>query len=180
MEKFRGAMILSVVAVVALLLSGCGGGSDEKSDDPMKAPAQAGSGPFFGECGGVTLDEVRKETGFPAINSTVNNASACEWASDDARIGPVASFNWYRGSPISRERATEQLSRDSTKNIDIDGHQGFIASDSGICEVGIDFGADFFEWSVSAGITGAATYSTESLCNAARILSRMSIDRSQK
>ena len=42
-------------------------------------------------------------------------------------LGPHFSFTWYRGSPIGRERKTEELSRTSVEDINIEGHGGFIA-----------------------------------------------------
>ena len=72
-----------------------------------------------------------------------------------AILGPHFSFSWYRGSPIGRERKTEELSRSSVEDININGHGGFIAvgneptlGDS-LCEIGIQFQDDFIEWSVS-------------------------------
>ena len=41
--------------------------------------------------------------------------------------GPHFSFSWYRGSPIGRERKTEELTRTSVEDINIEGHDGFIA-----------------------------------------------------
>lgn len=61
------------------------------------------------------------------------------------------------GSPIGRERKTEELSRASVEDINIEGHGGFIAvgedplkpGDVTLCEIGIQFDDDFIEWSVS-------------------------------
>ncbi len=179
LDRFRAPTVL-VAALVALLLAvaGCGGGpgGGGKDDGPPKAPADAGSGPYFGECGGVTTEEVTKITGFGGLQNTVNNTSSCEWSANSLRTGAVASFNWYRGSPIDRERATEQLSRSVTQDVEIKGHKGFIAWDHTICEIGIAFGADFFEWSVRADASSELT--TEQICNATRQLSTMSIERS--
>lgn len=177
-----GSFLIAMIAVLALVLTGCSGSGDDDPATPKtpEAPGKAGSGPYFGACGGVTNDEVARITTFSGLTNTVNNASACEWSSDADRTGPVTSFNWYRGSPIGRERATEQLSRETTKDIEINGHKGFIASDAGICEIGIAFGADFFEWSVSAGSTAVGTQPppTDQICDAAKQLSTMSIQRS--
>lgn len=179
--RMRGGLLIALVAVVSMLVAGCSGGdsSDSTTAGNQQTEGKAGSGPFFGECGGVTLDDVSRITKFGGLSTTVNNASVCEWDSSGDRTGPVASFNWYRGSPIGRERATEQLSRESTKDIEINGHKGFIASDGGICEIGIDFGGDFFEWSVSAGTAtqGQAVPPTDQICDATRELSRLSIER---
>lgn len=188
LDKFRrGAGFLGLTAVLAVLLvllGACSSDSDDSSAptrNTPEAPGPAGGGPYFGECGGVTTDEVGKITNFGGLSLVVDNPSVCEWSSGPSRTGAVASFNWYRGSPIGRERATEQLSRESTKDIDINGHKGFIASDLGICEIGIQFGADFFEWSVSSGTGVAGTTPTDpdAICTAARRLSTMSIERAK-
>ncbi|MYR08642.1 DUF3558 domain-containing protein [Gordonia sp. SID5947] len=180
--RMHGGLLVSLVLVLVVALAGC---SDD-SDDPAApttadAPGKAGSGPFFGACGGVTTEEVTRITRFAGLGNTVNNPSVCEWDGSSDRTGPVASFNWYRGSPIGRERATEQLSRASTKDLDIDGHKGFIASDLGICEIGIAFGADFFEWSVSSGTQALGSDqpppTTEQICDSTRELARLSIER---
>ncbi|MEE3851206.1 DUF3558 family protein [Gordonia sp. LSe1-13] len=180
--RMRGGFLVATVVMIALALTGCSADdtADPAAPNTPEAPGNAGSGPFFGECGGVSTEEVGRITRFGALTNTVNNASVCEWDSSGDRTGPVASFNWYRGSPIGRERATIQLSRESTGNIEIAGHEGFVGSDMGICEIGIGFGADFFEWSVSAGsqaLLGEDPPSTEQLCDAATELSRLSIER---
>lgn len=176
-----GGMLVALMAVLVLVVTACsdGGSGDPVSRKTPEPPGKAGAGPFFGACGGVTTEEVIKITTFSGLSNTVNNASVCEWGASSDRTGPVASFNWYRGSPIGRERATEQLSRESTKDLDINGHKGFIAYDAGICEIGMAFGADFFEWSVSSGVIqiGGEGPTTEQLCDSVTELSRMSIER---
>lgn len=183
LDRFRhGTVLVVFIAACALVPSGCSSGSDDTGattrNTPV-APGKAGAGPFFGECGGVTTEEVSKATNFGGLSLVINNPSVCEWSSGLSRLGSVASFNWYRGSPIGRERATVQLSRESTEDIDIAGHKGFITYDASICEVGIQFEADFFEWSISAGATQAGAVDTQAICNAARQLSAMSIERAK-
>ena len=135
---------------------------------------------IYRECGGVSLEEVVRITGFGGLTETVNNTSVCEWDTTGSRTGAVASFNWYRGSPIGREEANVKLSRDVTNRLEIDGHEGFIGyTQSGqICEVGIGFGADFFEWSISYGLPedGQSTPSDDDICAAAKTLSAQSIE----
>lgn len=187
LDKFRSGTTLfgtiTLLGLVAVLVAGCSGSGDTATptgrNTPV-APGEAGAGPFFGECGGVSTEEVNRITGFGNLTLVVNNPSVCEWSTGPSRTGAVASFNWYRGSPIGRERATEQLSRARTDDIEISGRKGFIASDAGICEIGIQFDADFFEWSVSAGVTRATTTpapDSDAICNAARELSTLSIER---
>jgi ribosome-associated heat shock protein Hsp15 len=178
LDRFRAPTMVALLAALMLVVVGCGGGSKGGGGDdgPPKAPGDAGTGPYFGECGNVTTEEVVKITGFGGLQNTVNNTSSCEWSSNNLRTGAVVSFNWYRGSPIDRERATEQLSRAVTENVEIKGHKGFIAWDETICEIGIAFGADFFEWSVRADYTSQMP--TQQICAATRQLSTMSIERS--
>lgn len=184
LDRLReGGAFLTLAAVVVLLLGACS--SDAPDTDPNKpntpeAPAQAGSGPFFGNCGGVNTEEVNRITGFGSLTETVRNTSVCEWDSTGTRTGAVASFNWYRGSPIGREEANVKLSRDVTEKIEIDGHEGFIGyTQSGqICEIGIGFGADFFEWSIRGdALSPGAQRPIEQICDAARELSALSIER---
>lgn len=186
LDRFRhgtGPLALIAMAVVMLLaLAACSSDSDDSAgagegNAPVVSGA-AGDGPFFGQCGGVNTEEVTTITKFANLSLVVDNPSVCEWSNGLSRTGAVASFNWYRGSPIGRERATVQLSRDSTKDIEISGHKGFIGSSPTICEIGIQFGADFFEWSISSG--GTMTGSTdEALCDAARELAGLSIERAK-
>ena len=176
------AGVIALLAVLVLLLAGCSdsGDDDSGSGTPTTASA-AGSGPFFGECGGVSTAEVSQIVDTQGLTNVTNNSSGCEWVTSADQLGPQFSFNWYRGSPIGRERATEQLSRESTTDLTIDGHTGFIASSPGICEIGIAFGSDFFEWSVSYGVTasGESDRSTEQVCDAAKKLSTTTIERAK-
>jgi hypothetical protein len=175
----RYVFVFLVAAI--LVLAGC---SDDDSDSGSpatpteSAPGKAGEGPFFGECGGVATEDVARITKVGGLTNTVNNSSVCEWVTSQEQLGPQFSFNWYRGSPIGRERATIQLSRDSVEDITIDGHSGFVGSSTGICEIGIEFGADFFEWSISYGLPadGQTTPSDDEICAAAKELSTQSIE----
>jgi hypothetical protein len=112
-------------------------------------------GLFFPQCGGVADQTVTELTKVPGLTNTAQNSVGCQWLAAGGILGPHFSFSWYRGSPIGRERKTEELSRASVEDINIDGHNGFIAvgieptlGDS-LCEVGIQFQDDFIEWSVS-------------------------------
>ena len=173
--------VVVLLAAAMLVLTGCsdgGSNDDSPTTETESAPGKAGEGPFFGECGGVTTEDVARVTKVVGLTNTVNNPSVCEWVTSQDQLGPQFSFNWYRGSPIGRERATIQLSRDSVEDITIDGHSGFMGSSTGICEIGIAFGADFFEWSISYGLPedGQSTPSDDDICAAAKTLSAQSIE----
>lgn len=149
-----------VIALVALILAvaGC---SDSGGDDDAGATASSTlgnvgqHGPFFPQCGGISDQTVAELTRMTGLVNTAKNSVGCQWLAGGGILGPHFSFSWYRGSPIGRERKTEELSRSSVEDINIDGHSGFIAlgddpslGDS-LCEVGIQFHDDFIEWSVS-------------------------------
>lgn len=145
------------VAVLALV-SGCGTGSNDANgpDVPQTNGPQASKhGPFFPECGGVSDQEIGKQTQVGGLVGTAKNSVGCQWLVNGLIVGPHISFNWYRGSPIGRERKTEELTRTKTEDVEIEGHGGFIAYNDtpelgvALCEIGIQFDDDFIEWSIS-------------------------------
>lgn len=108
--------------------------------------------------------------------NTAQNSVGCQWLARGGIMGPHFSFSWYRGSPIGRERKTEEVSRTSVEDINIDGHSGFIAIGTAptmgdnLCEIGIQFKDDFIEWSVSF-----AQKPFPDPCDVAKELTRQSI-----
>jgi hypothetical protein len=155
------------------------GTSDVPSDQPPPT-VQSKHGPFFPECGGISDETLAQLTQVAGLVNTARNSVGCQWLLGGSIQGPHFSFNWYRGSPIGRERKTEELSRASVEDIEIDGHPGFIAvgntpslGDS-LCEIGIQFEDDFIEWSIS--------YSDKPFppaCDVAKELTRQSIANSK-
>ena len=144
------------------VLAACSSGSDSASHDGSSGPSQAQGikhGPFFPQCGGITDQTIAEQTRVSGLVNTAKNSVGCQWLAGGGILGPHFSFTWYRGSPIGRERKTEELTRTSVEDIKIEGHDGFIAysDDTGtptnlgisLCEVGIQFDDDFIEWSVS-------------------------------
>lgn len=155
----RNSMTRVVAAGVLILgLAGCSGSGDNKPGATVPSTpgsAEGKHGPFFPQCGGVTDETVTQLTKIASLVNTAKNSVGCQWLAGGGISGPHFSFSWYRGSPIGRERKTEELSRASVEDININGHGGFIAvgnepslGDS-LCEVGIQFQDDFIEWSVS-------------------------------
>jgi Protein of unknown function (DUF3558) len=154
----RSAKALAVAAAAMVpVFAAC---SDSKPTSPAvpstPGPAQnATHGPFFPECGGVTDQTIAQQTRVTGLVNTARNSVGCQWLQGGGILGPHFSFTWYRGSPIGRERKTEELSRASVNDINIEGHGGFIALGedptigNNLCEVGIQFQDDFIEWSVS-------------------------------
>jgi Protein of unknown function (DUF3558) len=152
------ALALAASALTILIFAGCSSSGDNKPGATASATPGTGDGhhgPMFPQCGGVSDQTVSELTKVTGLVNTARNSVGCQWLAGGGILGPHFSFSWYRGSPIGRERKTEELSRASVDDINIDGHGGFIAvgnepnlGDS-LCEVGIQFQDDFVEWSIS-------------------------------
>jgi hypothetical protein len=127
----------------------------QPSQSSTPPSVKASHGPLFSECGGINDQTVTELTRVTGLVNTAKNSVGCQWLAGGGILGPHFSFTWYRGSPIGRERKTEELSRSSVEDINIDGHGGFIAVGTdptlgdNLCEIGIQFNDDFIEWSVS-------------------------------
>lgn len=91
------------------------------------SPANAKHGPTFPECGGISDQTIAEQTRVTGLVNTAKNSIGCQWLAGGGILGPHFSFTWFRGSPIGRERKTEELSRTSVEDINIEGHSGFIA-----------------------------------------------------
>ena len=155
-RKVRALAAASVA--VFPVLAGCSSDGPDQSHEATPAPTaavDAKHGPMFPECGGVSDQTVQQLTQIAGLVNTTKNSVGCQWLVNGGIVGPQFSFSWFRGSPIGRERKTEELSRTSVEDINIEGHGGFIAIGSdpqmgdNLCEVGIQFDDDFIEWSVS-------------------------------
>lgn len=162
MPRFRSARALAVLAAATVpVFAGCSSDGPASPEAPQtEAPSAAGAGkhgPHFPHCGGVTDQTVTELTQVQGLVNTATNSSGCQWLQGGSILGPHISFTWFRGSPIGRERKTEELSRTSVEDVNIEGHGGFIAvgenplkaGDVNLCEIGIQFDDDFIEWSVN-------------------------------
>ena len=150
--------VVAAAAVMIPVLAACSSGSDSASPDGSSGPSPAQGvkhGPFFPQCGGISDQTIAEQTRVSGLVNTAKNSVGCQWLAGGGILGPHFSFTWYRGSPIGRERKTEELSRTSVEDINIEGHDGFIAVGqdptlgANLCEIGIQFDDDFIEWSIS-------------------------------
>jgi hypothetical protein len=176
------ALAASALMALSPAVAACSSSGDHKPGASASAPgnAEGHHGPMFPQCGGISDQTVSELTKVTGLLNTAKNSVGCQWLAGGGILGPHFSFSWYRGSPIGRERKTEELSRASVEDINISGHGGFIAvgnesslGDS-LCEVGIQFQDDFIEWSVS--------FSQKPFpppCDIAKELSRQSIANSK-
>lgn len=187
-----------VAAAVCLALAACSGGSGSdkpgdatgQSSAPSQTKANGASGPLFSECGGVNDQTMMQLTRVSGLVGTARNSVGCVWLRAGSIAGPHFSFTWYRGSPIGRERATEVRTRPSVEDINIGGYDGFIAMGgypgmvNSLCEVGIGFGNDFIEWSISYELSidgsGKQTSNFPDPCDVAKQLADMSIKAAKK
>jgi len=179
----RITSLIATGAMVALLsgcVSSCSSGDSSLSDDvaPSTVPPRVSPlGPFFGECGSVGDAELTATVAVPQFATVFRNSVGCVW--ETGALGPIMSFSWYRGSPIGREMAGSGLIGRPPEQIQVQGHAGFrgeLHGDGGdICEISVQFGDDFFEWSVSYGDQQPATDS----CAAAMKLADLTISRTK-
>jgi hypothetical protein len=150
--------VTALAMALSLAVAGCSSsGGNNPGATPSSTPgtAEGHHGPMFPQCGGISDQTVTELTKVTGLINTAKNSVGCQWLAGGGISGPHFSFSWYRGSPIGRERKTEELSRASVDDLNINGHSGFIAignepslGDS-LCEVGIQFQDDFIEWSIS-------------------------------
>ena len=182
----RKLAALAVAAAAAVPLLGACSSTASDQSQPGEQPGAPVSGdgkhgPTFPECGGITDQTVAEQTRVTGLVKTAVNTVGCQWLAGGGILGPHFSFTWFRGSPIGRERKTEELSRTSVEDINIEGHPGFIAVGTdpmlgeNLCEIGIQFDDDFIEWSVSF-----AEKPYPPACDVARELTRQSIVNAKK
>lgn len=151
---------LAVMAIGAL--TACSSSPTPEQPQGQEGPGQNGPasgegkhGPMFPECGGISDQVMAEQTRVNGLTKTAVNSVGCQWLVAGGILGPHFSFSWYRGSPIGRERKTEELTRTSVEDISIEGHDGWVAVGTdpmlgdNLCEIAIGFGDDFIEWSVS-------------------------------
>ena len=167
------ALILAA-ALLAPPLAACSSGATPASQ-PSSSPTVA-PGPLFPECGGASDQTIAKLTGVARLATAARTSVGCQWLPGGTVSGPVFAFYWFRGSPIGRERKTEELSGARVNDISIDGHNGFVAvrADTKLsdyyCDVGIQYQDDFIDWSIRF-----YTKPSRDLCDIAKELSRQSI-----
>jgi len=174
--------VMMMLLVATIVLAACGSERPDVGADPTTTTVPAQRGPFFGICGGLTTEDVAAATGFRGLRLAVMNTSSCEWLSGANYFkGAVVSFNWYRGSPIDRERGGVQLTKDNLADWEIDGHRGFIAHTGGrVCEMGVAFGADFIEVSGRIPARGENSIGIEKLCAGLKSLTATTITRARR
>ncbi|WNG85014.1 DUF3558 domain-containing protein [Mycobacterium sp. ITM-2016-00316] len=171
--------MLVAAAAVLPVVAACSGSEDPSTPSvppSTESSAAAQHGPDFPECGGITDQTVSQLTEVVGLVNTARTSVGCQWLAGGGIVGPHFSFTHFRGSPIGRERKTEELSRASVEDINIEGHDGFIAIGEdlvlgpSLCEIGIQFDDDFIEWSVSF-----AQKPYPDACEVAKELTRQSI-----
>ncbi|TCK00127.1 DUF3558 domain-containing protein [Nocardia alba] len=170
------AIITGMTLVV--MLTSCGSGDD--SDTPMgpnrPPPKVASLGPFVGECGHVTDDEVRSLAGIGQIARVYKNATGCNWQGAGMN-SPSVTFASYRGSPIEREKAWVSNVGRPPEAIDVGGKPGFqaLAPEGTVCDLAVQLDDDFFEWSMNTGMFPIGG----NPCDRARKMAELTVGRLQ-
>ncbi|MGW1743449.1 DUF3558 domain-containing protein [Nocardia sp. NPDC001965] len=171
--RIRSAIVLGLTAAFAL--TGCGSdeGAGGDADGPRgPAPKVAALGPFVGECGHVTDNEVRDVGGLGQISQSFKNAVGCNWQGGGLG-GNSITFASYRGSPLEREKAWVTTHGRPPEPITVGGRNGFAALDptGRICDLAVQLDDDFFEWSTALSIPGGSP------CDRSRALAELTIER---
>ncbi|WP_067673424.1 DUF3558 domain-containing protein [Nocardia miyunensis] len=175
MRRMTSALVTG--AAIMALLTACGSGGDSNSStSSMRPPMKvAALGPFVGECGSVTDDEVRDIGGLGQISAEYKNSVGCNWQATGLD-GASVTFASYRGSPLGREKAWVTAQGRNPETIDVGGHTGFqdATPDGSICDLAVQLGDDFFEWSTSSGLFGTANATP---CDKNRKLAELTVQR---
>jgi hypothetical protein len=175
----RLSALTLTAALLTPLLAACSSGSARSNGQPSSSPSpavNAVAGPYFPECGGVGDQTVIKLTGVAGPVTTARTSVGCQWMAGSGVRASVFAFNWFRSSPIGRERKTEELGGATVSDINIDGHNGFVAiradtkSSFYYCDVAIQYQDDFIDWSISVH-----TKQSRDLCGIAKVLTQQSI-----
>ncbi|MGY4101062.1 DUF3558 domain-containing protein [Nocardia sp. R16R-3T] len=169
--------IITGLALV-LTLSACGSdGDSDSSNSPLRPPPKvAALGPFVGECGHVTDQEVRDIAGLPQLARVYRNSVGCNFQSAGL-ASPSVTFASYRGSPIDREKAWVSNVGRNPDTIDVGGRKGFQALDpnGSVCDLAVQLNDDFFEWSMSYGLFSEQG----NPCDRTRKLAELTVQRLQ-
>lgn len=174
--RFKPAVAVGLACVV--VLTACGSGEHDESSGSGRTPPKVSElGPFVGECGHVTDDEVRTIAGLPGLSAVFRNSVGCNWQVAGADSA-VVTFASYRGSPIDRERAWVESKDRVVETVAVQGHTGFqsygINFGGTTCDFAIGLGDDFFEWS-TFGYTAVG----REPCGSARQLAELTLGRMQ-
>ncbi len=168
---------IAVGAAVVGLLTACGSGDDSNSDtSSMRPPMKvAALGPFVGECGSVTDQEIATVGGLGQVTQAYKNAVGCNWQGPGLG-GASVTFASYRGSPLGREKAWVTAQGRNPETVDVGGHAGFqdATPDGTICDFAVQLGDDFFEWSTSSGVFGTPSPTP---CDKNRKLAELTVQR---
>nr|WP_225443769.1 DUF3558 domain-containing protein [Lolliginicoccus lacisalsi] len=174
-------MLAVGVAAVAFLATACSPGGTGDGAPTATSDAEGTvlreAGLFFGECGGVSTEDLMALTGIRGVRLQERNSVGCRW--EGGFFGPYASFSWYRGSPIGRERAVVELSGRGVRDVSVAGPSGELTGFAGwgrfICEVSIQSNSDFFVWSV----VFAEELSDDEMCRRVLALAEATVNRAE-
>ncbi|MFE3023925.1 DUF3558 domain-containing protein [Nocardia tengchongensis] len=173
----RMASAIVAGSVLALLLSACGGTKDSEDSPGLRPPPKVATlGPFVGECGHLTDDEVRDLGGLGTITNVFKNSTGCNWQAGGISSSSV-TFASYRGSPIDREKAWVASVGRTPDTIEVGGRKGFQALDpsNAVCDLAVQLDDDFFEWSISYGAFSSGNLGNP--CDRTRKMAELTVQR---
>ena len=145
----RTGHYITIGAMCALLLAGCGSDQDAPS---TPSPTASGGGFNSVDCNGVTDADIADAVGPAPFTRAVVSDAGCFWQ-EDSMFGTVGagmgiSTWWYRGSDMDTERTLEQQAGRTLTELSLDGNKGFKASDANACSIYVAKGGDVITWSI--------------------------------
>ncbi len=146
----RTGRYLTIGAMSALLLAGCGSG--DEASTATTSPTASGAGFNSVDCNGITDADVAEAVGSAEFTRAVVSDAGCFWQEnsmiDDFGAGMGISTWWYRGSDMDTERSLEQQAGRTLKELSVDGNKGFKAYDGNACSIYVAKGGDVITWSI--------------------------------
>jgi Protein of unknown function (DUF3558) len=146
----RTGHYVSIGAMCALLLAGCGSGDDATTASSSTPPSVGGFNSV--DCNGITDADIAEAVGSAQFTEAVVSDAGCFWQ-EDSLFGTVGagmgiSTWWYRGSDMDTERTLEQQAGRTLTELSLDGNKGFKASDANACSIYVAKGGDVITWSI--------------------------------
>lgn len=142
-------LLLPALALTAL--TGCTGVAEHHDVSTSAAAGDIRVVPLHSECGDLTTHDVAAVVHRPDLTLIGRTPVGCTWSPTGVWSNmPAVTLTWYRGSPLGRERKSEERFRQEVIDYAVDGKSGFMSSSYGLCVVAVEYATDqYFEVAVT-------------------------------
>lgn len=175
-----GSFSVGALAIL-VLLAGCAthagpGATDVETVASTNLPTAPG--PDLGRCGGLTRADADAAVVGASLTQVWTSPVSCDWESllRHTSNGAWVGFEWFRGSPIDRQRTAAVANGANVVEQQLGGRPAFSMTTGKpreACQVAVDFGGDYALWSVRDGDAVVR----EDLCVRAGALAERSLSR---